>query len=192
MSNIQRQSYKDSVKDALRVGKGEINDYYRAQLDLLARQVGLSSSEKLGLEDEVQIPFRQYENALFDALKRDYPRLKKESIALLSSLQSELNLEDEDVKIAVLRLQQRIMKGEIKENSSSGFKFFTGGMGLSFSTWVIALLLPAAAPVVGPVVGAVALMSMIGGFATQFGNNWNVNVASNSLNEMKQNKEDKS
>ncbi|MEH2083628.1 MAG: hypothetical protein V7K89_27760, partial [Nostoc sp.] len=146
-SNSNRQKYKNEMQASIREGKGEIADSQRLYLEILAKKLNLTAQETVEIEDEIRIPIRKYENALIDKLKQDYPKLKEESVIALQLLQKELNIADVDVVIIVERVRQMILMGEFKDAPVASL--WLGGMGLSFSSWLVGALIPPLAPVVG-------------------------------------------
>ncbi|BAT54408.1 chaperone DnaJ domain protein [Nostoc sp. NIES-3756] len=181
-SNENRQKYKNEIQVSIREGKGEIADSQRLYLETLAKKLNLTAQETVEIEDEIRIPIRKYENALIDKLKQDYPKLKEESVIALQLLQQELKLADVDVVMIVERVQQMILMGEFKD--APIFSLFAGGMGISFSTWLVGALIPPLAPVVGVVGIAAMLRGMYNGGRHFFKSS----DASNSLSRILNNK----
>ncbi len=182
-SNQNRQKYKDETQATIRDTQGEITEHQRLYLEALAKKLNLTAQETIEIEDEISIPLRKYENALIDRLKQDYPKLKEESVIALQMLQKELNLADVDVAMIVERVRQMILRGEFEDAPIASL--WLGGMGLSFSTWLVGALVPPLAPVVGVAGIALFLRGMYNG-ARHF---FKARNASNSLAKIVNNKD---
>ena len=183
-SNQNRQKYKDEMQATIREAQGEITEQQRLYLEVLAKELNLSTQETIEIEDEIRIPLRKYENALIDKLKQDYPKLKEESVIALQLLQKEIKLANVDVVMIAERVQEMIIMGKFKD--APIFSLAAAGMGLSFSTWLVVALIPPLAPVVGVAGSALFLRGMYNGVRHFF----KASNASNSLIKIVNNKDE--
>jgi len=138
--------YRQEVEKFAHAGQGKISSLHLQILEALRLQLGLLTAESAAIRQEVLKPYQeynrkllQYQQALTEAMRREYP-FNSDTRNELSRLQEVLNLQDVDVA----SIEEKIFLKRQQSSLTNNLVVFMIGLSIALLTgigsWLVASL----------------------------------------------------